>query len=165
MSSRSCKGTTRKGTPCKATPLRDEDFCLAHSPRKAEIAPDFQGRQPGAGRPKRPREIDLIEQVAEEKREELRAVYSEGLVADRAVVVGQGPTAHVEHVPDHPHRHRVAESMIDRLHGKARQVQEIGGLNGAPITVASTFDMGKLSLEEKRQLLETLEKASGAAES
>lgn len=116
---RCCKGTNKAGAPCGSRPLRGKDFCFAHD-EESKASGRFGGPEHGklGGRPRRPREIELIQQVAEEKKAQLRAVYVDGLEADRAVVVGNGPSAHVEHVADHPHRLRTAESILDRLHGK-----------------------------------------------
>lgn len=114
-----CKATTKAGNPCQRTATVD-DFCVAHTtnPEKSITKHLVPGPHPGGGRPRRPREIELLQRVADEKVAELKAVYSDGLVADKSLVVGNGPSAHLELVPDHPHRHRVAESIIDRLHGK-----------------------------------------------
>ncbi len=35
---RSCAGTTERGEPCRAAPLRDDDRCFAHSPSTAQEA-------------------------------------------------------------------------------------------------------------------------------
>jgi hypothetical protein len=31
---RSCKGENKDGSPCRATPLSDQDFCFFHSPNR-----------------------------------------------------------------------------------------------------------------------------------
>jgi hypothetical protein len=103
--------------------MRNSDYCCAHNAalddsRRFGTIAQANDAAKTAGRPRRPREIELIEQVAEEKREELRAVYADGLVAGRAVVVGTGPKARLEIVPDHPHRLNTAKEIMDRLHGK-----------------------------------------------
>lgn len=122
---RDCKGLNKKGEPCKSPPMKGGEYCLSHDADKSASVGFVAEAGRLGGRPRRPREIELIQEVAEERKAELRAVYADGLVADRAVVVGNGPTAHVEHVPDYPHRHRVAESMIDRLCGKAVQMVDV----------------------------------------
>jgi hypothetical protein len=65
--------------------------------------------------------------------------------ATRHVVVGNGPTAHVEEVPDIPTRLAAAKEVMDRTHGKSKQVNEITGADGGPLTVtfaelADAFD-------------------------
>lgn len=78
------------------------------------------------GRPRRPREIELILEVAEEFREQLRAVFSDGLVADMPILVGDGEGAqHVESVPDHRHRLATSREINDRLHGRPRQTMDV----------------------------------------
>ena len=34
--SRTCKGSNDRGTPCRAAPLRDSDYCVFHDPEHAE---------------------------------------------------------------------------------------------------------------------------------
>lgn len=155
-----CSGTNKKGEPCKAPVIVGTDRCIAHSSRELQETAGFGGAQPGAGRPRRPREIELIEQVAEEYRDELRRVLVEGLTAEAPVVVGgNSKDAHVEMVPDHRQQLATFREIVDRLHGRPKQMTELSGPDGAPITVASTFDLSRLSVEEKRSLLELLEKA------
>lgn len=120
-----CHGTNATGQPCKAWPLRDHNYCRAHDPQLPATRRFGSAEQASAagklgGRPRRPREIDLIQEVAEERKAELRAVFTDGLVANRSVVVGDGKYAHLESMPDHAHRLKVAAEMLDRLHGKPR---------------------------------------------
>ena len=132
---RSCKATTRAGKPCKSPPQKEGDYCLAHASAEVRDSVGFIARNGKGGRPRRPREIELIQEVAEQFRAALREVYATGLTAERAVVVGNGPSAHVEMVPDLPHRLAVAKEINDRLHGRPRQQTEITGGDGGPVEV------------------------------
>src|ERR1017187_5555786 len=99
MAKRQCQGTTKKDKRCRAAPLRDSDYCLAHADEETRASTGFGGADAGAlgGRPRRPREIELIQEVADEFKDELRAVYSDGLTAVRGIVVGDGENARVEY--------------------------------------------------------------------
>lgn len=55
----------------------------------------------------------------------------EALDADRPVVVGNGPGARMELVPDHDVRIKAANTIMDRIHGKP--AQEISGPDGGPL--------------------------------
>lgn len=116
-----CVSLTRAGKPCRARPLKGTDLCLSHSDRDTQVSIGFGGPQEGAGRPRRPREIELIQEVADEYRQELRDVFSDGLIAERGVVVGDGEHARVEYVTDNSHRLATAKEILDRLHGKPTQ--------------------------------------------
>ena len=121
MSDRRCTATTKQGKPCRSRPLAGSDKCLAHSDAQTRTDLHFVSQ----GRPRRPREIELVQEVADEFKAQMRAVLTDGLVADRAVVVGNGPTAYVETVPDHPQRLATFKEIIDRLHGKPQQTTTI----------------------------------------
>ena len=121
MSDRRCTATTKQGKPCKSPPQRGKNVCLSHDVETRE-AVRFSGAQPGAGRPRRPREVELYQEVADEMREEMRAVLKEGLLAEQAVVVGgNSANAHIEMIPDNGHRLTTMREIMDRLHGKAAQ--------------------------------------------
>jgi hypothetical protein len=55
----------------------------------------------------------------------------EALDAERPVVVGNGPHAHVELHPDHDVRLKAYHAIFDRLHGKP--AQEVTGADGGPL--------------------------------
>ncbi len=55
------------------------------------------------------------------------------LDAERAIVVGNGPTASVEMVPDHGERIKAANALLDRRYGKPNQA--ITGEDGGPLQV------------------------------
>lgn len=158
---RKCSGTNKQGEPCDASPLRDRDTCIAHSDAQTRASVGFvpEAGKLG-GRPRRPREIELIQEVADEFKEQMRQVLIDGLQAERGIVVGNGGTAYVEQMPDHPHRLSTYREIMDRLHGKPRQTTELSGPDGSPVQVASAFDLGKLTVSEKRDLLRLLDKTA-----
>jgi hypothetical protein len=134
MSRRVCKAKTTRGKPCGAPPLKPGTviegvrvtgkWCRQHDqdlPDSARIG----GAQPGAGRPPKPRVIDVILASITERAGEIDAGLWEATKAERAVVVGNGPTAHVEMVPDWPTRIVAFRELLDRGHGKAKQASEV----------------------------------------
>jgi hypothetical protein len=133
-----CKATIvkgkRAGEVCGKTLYGDTDKCWGHQPKAVKDEKGFGGPQEGSGPPRRPRMSDMFWEVYEEKRSELRAAVDEALTAERAVVVGNGPTAHVELVPDHPTRLKALDMVADRTDGKPRQSVEMSGPEGSPIT-------------------------------
>jgi hypothetical protein len=131
---RICKATNAKGAPCGANPLRpgtiiegiavSGDYCRQHDqdlPDSARIG----GATPGAGRKPKPHVVDIIRERIEERSGEVLDALWAALKAERAVVVGNGPTAHVELVSDHPTRIAAARELLDRAYGRTRQANEV----------------------------------------
>jgi hypothetical protein len=66
----------------------------------------------------------------------------DALDADRPVVVGNGPHATVEMVPDHDTRMKAAEAILNRLYGKPTVA--VTGEDGGPLRIgadATTLEM------------------------
>lgn len=135
MTKRRCTGTRKDGKPCGANPLKDRDTCLAHSDAKTRESVGFVANNGLQGRPRRPRVIDRLIQRIDENIDEIIGVYFDGLRAERAVVVGNGPQAYLDLVPDYTERRHSADALLDRGHGKPRQLTEITGEDGGPIRV------------------------------
>jgi hypothetical protein len=144
---RRCEGTTNAGKPCGANPLKpgtvidgitvSGDYCRKHDlllPASARL----QGLQPGGekGRPPKRRVVDVILDRIEEKVDELFDILWEAAHAERAVVVGNGPTAFVEMVPDHPTRKAAVAEMLDRGYGRPKQSSEVTVITQDAIDVA-----------------------------
>jgi hypothetical protein len=86
----------------------------------------FVGGRPGSGRPRKPREIDVIREWIEERTGEIAAaLWVTAFTAERAVVVGNGPTAHIVMVPDEPIRLASRKELLDRGYGRPQQSAEI----------------------------------------
>lgn len=139
---RKCHGTTVKGKPCGAVPLRKGTVlggvavkgkhCRAHDPDLPDSA-RIQGPQPGSGRPKNPRVIDVLRSRIEERVDEVIEVYLDAMKADRTIVIGRGEDAVVEREVDHAIRLRAVEALNDRAYGKPAQAVELAGRDGGPI--------------------------------
>lgn len=178
---RQCKGTNRAGEPCKAPPLKDSDYCSAHSPELPTGVQKFgspeQGAEPrrkGSLARRKPSFAEVQRQLVEENVEKflrphlsslgLELVDGEIRERDTGGVklygVSKDGEVRVSDRDDLSAQIQASEKVLDRVFGKARQATEISGPDGAPVQVASTFDLSKLTLDERRQLLELAEKAA-----
>lgn len=128
-----CKATTRKGGNCKAAPLKGQDVCLAHADAKTRARTGFVPDNGKGGRKPRPTEIEMYEKVWLANRPKIEQALTEGITATRHVVVGNGPSARVEEVPDIPTRLKAVEIFTDRLVGKPSQAVELTGDEGGPV--------------------------------
>ena len=155
-----CSAQTKRGTPCKANALKDTDppVCMAHSDEEVQESAGFGGAQPGSGRPRKPTSIDFLREWFQEHEGALLDTLTEALTAQRGVVVGNGPSAELEMVPDHETRLRAFREALDRFYGRPRQAVEVTGEDGGPIQT-SGIDLSGLSVEELRALRELLGKA------
>jgi hypothetical protein len=152
MTKRACAGITKKGTRCKAPPLKDSDFCLAHAEEKTREKAGFGGSQEGAGRPPKPKATEVMKERVEEKIDDVLKPLFDGLTARRAVVVGQGPGAHIEIVDDAQTRIRASESILDRVYGRPKQMTEITGEDGEPLIPDGSLDLSKLDDDDLNTL-------------
>lgn len=133
-----CTATTKKGTACKASPLTGTDRCLAHSDDETRNSLQFVGGGPGSGRPKNPRAVDVLRDRIERDIDKVLNPLWEALDATSGVVVGNGPSAEVEILPDYRTRIAAARELLDRGYGRPKQQTELTGADGGPVLV--TFD-------------------------
>lgn len=170
MSARRCTGKTKKGTPCKAAPLKGRKTCLAHSDEQTRASTNFQ-QGPRPGRPRNPRPSEIARRLIEQNELALQRPYWRTLGYD--VVIGDdGPelvqledggaklygTSKNGNVVVSRHEDlgammTAAEKLQDRVYGKPKQTTEVTGPEGGPIRV----DLSKLDQEE----LDALERISG----
>ena len=128
-----CTATTKSGEPCKATAKNGLDVCNAHAPEEVKERLGFGGSQPGAGRPRNPSKVEVLREKLEAEWDEWFGVLTEARNATRHVVVGNGPTAHVEEIPDLPTRLAAFREIMDRAHGKPKQTAEVSGNVGVTL--------------------------------
>jgi hypothetical protein len=100
---------------------------------------------------------ELCERLAELNDDAIRAL-TDALAADRALVVGQGPTAWVATAPDHAVRLSAAKELWDRLYGRPSQTTrlEAGGGGVLLAAVLPPDDPGHAA-----EVQELLERATG----
>lgn len=122
---RACHGTSKNGSPCRNTAILEDGYCVAHTPNLADSRRLKPGKQPGAGRPRKPRAIDVLKERLEDEIDETLAVLFDARHATRSVVVGNGPTAHVEVVEDNQTRMAAIREIFDRAYGKSKQFSEV----------------------------------------
>jgi hypothetical protein len=121
MAKPQCTATTKAGKPCKATARHDTGLCNAHSPKEIQESSGFGGAQPGAGRPRNPRSVDILRERIEENIDRWLQPLEDGLTADRGIVVGDGQHARVEYVADHGTRIKAHREGFDRAYGRPTQ--------------------------------------------
>jgi hypothetical protein len=160
MAKRRCKGKTKAGKRCRNTAVLEHGYCIAHTPKETEGSRRFGGSQPGAGRPRSPRAVDVIRDRIEADVELVLTPLFDALEADRGVVVGSGDDAALETVPDWPSRLAAARELLDRAYGKPQQMVRHGGDDGAPpirMDVAANPEVSKAAhefLDRVRQVRE-----------
>lgn len=122
---RRCTGTTKAGKPCSATPRKDTGTCNAHAPKEVRESAGFGGPQPGAGRPRSPKAVEILRERMEANADRYLQPLEDGLTADRGVVVGDGDSARVEFVTDHGTRIKASLAILDRVYGKPMQFHDV----------------------------------------
>lgn len=157
-----CAGTTKKGQPCKARPLKDQATCLAHADEETRASVSFGGPRAGAlgGRPRNPRPSEIARQLIERNELVLQRPYWRTLGYD--VELGpEGPYL-VEMVDEETGKPvggaklfgeskdgvvkvsshddlgamiTAAEKLQDRVYGRPKTTTEISGPEGQAIEV------------------------------
>jgi hypothetical protein len=140
MAKRRCKGKTKAGKRCKAWALHDGDRCLAHSDEKTQDSVGFGGSQPDAGRPAKPRVVDVLRERVEAEVEKIVAPYFEALEHAVLHATYEGEVVVSEHA-DLGARINAAEKLLDRVYGKPRQtIEHAGAQDGAAVPVELNLD-------------------------
>ena len=148
-----CTAPTRAGKTCRSAAMKGTGLCYAHTPgglltRCAE----------GGIAKRKPRPNEVLRGQLEELNDDAIRALTEALRADRALVVGQGPTAWVATAPDHAVRLGAAKELWDRLYGRPAQTTrlEAGGGGVLLAAVLPPDDPGHTA-----EVQELLERATG----
>lgn len=163
MADRKCRAKTKKGKRCQAPPLKGKDFCLAHSPAETRESAGFIADNGKGGRPPTPKLIDIFRERLEAAVDQVMAPYFQALgitgwnedgtpIVDEsagAMEIGRSNTGDVRltDIADLGARMHAAERIIDRVHGRPRQTQEITGPQGGPVELISPSDAERRSIE------------------
>ena len=142
---RTCKGITKKGTPCKGNPLKDSDYCLAHADEQKRASVGFGGARAGAmgGRPKKPSPTEIERRLIEENVIAWQRPYWRTLGYDMvmgadgpelleredggAKLFGESKDGYIN-VSDHEDLGAMiaaAEKLRDRVFGRPKQFSEV----------------------------------------
>jgi hypothetical protein len=111
---------------------------MAHSDAETRASVGFvpeAGRL--GGRPRNPSVIDRLREKVEAQSDEIVSKLWDLVEnATRTVVVGTGPNAYTEVVPDNDLRLKALRELLDRSHGRPKQATEISGPGGGAIPTA-----------------------------
>lgn len=159
---RACKGTTKAGKPCRANPLHDGDYCLAHSDPETRESVGFIPDNGFGGRKPNPRAVDVLREKLEAEIDEWLQVYIGAREATKPVGVGSGEDFQMVEIPDHALRLRALADAFDRVYGKPKQATELSGPGGEPIrTEGDAPDLDRLTPDELRAYLAMVKKMRG----
>lgn len=150
-----CIATTKDNNPCSRGRYGDSEYCWSHQPEEVKAAKGFGGKQEGSGRKRKPRVVDVIRELVEEDDSGVISALWDALAAERGVVVGNGPSAHVEYVPDHSARIAAAREILDRGYGKPKQQTELSGPEGGPVEIVAMPDADEWHRQVAAVLQET----------
>lgn len=161
-----CSETTNAGNPCpqKAAVvfIRGKQYklktCAMHAPApiKRELNL-FQYGHPGkAGRKKKKTALDLVRERIEGEAERYLQPLEDALIALKAVVVGNGASAHIEYTEDLALRVDTAFKILDRVYGKPKQTTELSGVGGDAIEIIVPSD------DERKQSVAAILASTGA---
>lgn len=128
-----CAGKNVAGDPCRAHAMRGRDRCIAHAEKEIQASVGFGGAQPGGGRPRNPRAVDVIRERIEADIDKYLRVPEEALNATR--VVGYNSDGEAIEMPDHPTRLAAFKEILDRSYGRPKQQTEVTGADGGPLQV------------------------------
>ena len=107
---------TKAGEACPKAPLTGRETCLAHADETTRMVAGFVPFAGAAGRPAKPRSIDVWRETVEAEIEIWTKPYRDAL--DATDMLGG---------PDHKTRMRASDSVLDRVYGKPMQRTELSG--------------------------------------
>lgn len=154
---RQCKGVNKAGGPCRATPLRDSDWCAAHDPTLPEssrFGSSAQARSARGGQKPWPKPTEVARRLVEENvaailRPHFKALglrlNDDGSVEQLergAILTGESKDGEVRAslIEDLGAQIAAAEKLLDRVYGRPKQATEISGPDGGPLTTALITD-------------------------
>lgn len=154
MTAKTCTATTKSGESCKAIARHDTGLCNAHSPREVQERSGFGGAQPGAGRPKTPRAVDVLRERIERDIDTVLNPLWEALAADQGIALQiKGGGMDLALIADHRTRIAAARELLDRAYGKPKQQTEVTGADGGPVALQT---LGVQDAAERRAALKLL---------
>jgi hypothetical protein len=178
VSNPTCKGKTKKGTRCKAHPLKGTDHCLAHSDADTRASVGFTPEAGHlGGRPPLPRPTETARRLIEANQAAVLRPHFRVLGYDvvetpdgleLAALDGGGAKVYgteqrtgrvvVSEYDDLGAHVTASEKLQDRVYGRPKQATEITGPEGGPVQFET--DLSKLSADELRAFRTLLAKAA-----
>lgn len=148
-----CGKPTKKGPPCKNSPVKGKKRCIGHLPKKEKEALGFGGPQPGSGHPGKPKPTEIMRHLVEQHVQVVLAPHFRTLGYDvvrddesgELTIVerkGGGAKLHGESkagivkVSNHDDlgaHIAAAEKLLDRVYGRPKQATELTGAEGGPV--------------------------------
>src|SRR4051812_45572472 len=106
MAKRRCGKPTKNGAKCRAWALDGDETCISHADKKTQDSTGFGGPQPGAGRPRKPRPTELLQNLVQAHAVELLRPHFRSLGLelhdDGTVSECEGAIRYVWAGPDEP---------------------------------------------------------------
>lgn len=151
VSKRQCKGTTKAGKPCGANPLKDGDFCLAHSDAETRESVGFVPDNGKGGRKPLPTPTQVARKLIEDNIAVILRPHFQVLGYDvetgpegialvpledgGAKLYGESRDGVVRASPynDLGAHMAAADKLLDRIYGRPKQATEITGADGGPL--------------------------------
>lgn len=129
---RRCTKRTKAGKACRGTPIAATDYetCVSHAPEAVKTELGFGGSEnarKGGEATRVPKLTELLREKVEARAEEIVEKLLDGLEAQKGLVVGNGPDAYVEMVPDRSEVARTLREIWDRLEGRPKTHTELSG--------------------------------------
>jgi hypothetical protein len=114
-------------------------WCRTHDPDLPDNA-RIQGAQPGAGRPKNPRVVDVMREKLEANIDKMIDPYlQQALEAKtripKTIDPKTGDVTEWQEIPDYKARIAAVEKLLDRAYGKPGQAVQVTGADGGPVEI------------------------------
>lgn len=160
-----CTATTNAGNPCPqkaaVVTIKGKQYklktCVMHAPDPIKMAIGIHPTQNlGQGRKKNKTALDLVRERIEGEAERYLQPLEDALIALKAVVVGNGASAHIEYTDDLALRVDTAFKILDRVYGKPKQTTELSGVGGDAIEIIVPSD------DERKQSVAAILASTGA---
>lgn len=160
-----CGAPTAAGPPCTGkksiVKVKGKRYqlktCVMHAPEaiKKELGVT-SGAKFGSGRKKQLSPHAVLRQRIEADIDKYLKPLEDALTAMKAVVVGNGRSAHIQEVDDLALRIKAVNDILDRVYGRPKQITEVTGTDGAPMEVLVPND------DERRNALAAVLASTGA---
>lgn len=139
-----CNAITNAGNPCPNTAaivtIKEKRYklktCVMHSSDPIKKALGIHKSQHhGQGRKKKKTALDIVRERIEGEADRYLQPLEDALIALKAVVVGNGASAHIEYTDDLALRVDTAFKILDRVYGRPKQITEVSGTDGDAIEI------------------------------